>query len=158
MKVTYSNKLAREVWGGRLEYLKRFVAAPKKTLVKVFCGRDRAHYRSNYRFVPYHGWYRNERRWVGWGYEHVITLHLTPMMKDARALYVLAHEVGHARHWQRYRGSRWKCAQKRCDGYADRCVARFEAARIARIGQQYREIMGRFKQYWSKGGNDEKEV
>ena len=146
MRIKYSQKWAKEKVDEKIKRLCAFVPGIKTAdlLIKVFCyTKIRSYtdndgivhefgsqkYRGHYRHISYHGFYDNE-----WDYfdtlkripTHHITLKFHPGITDERLLHFIAHEYGHLKDWRKYNGERYKCAQKKCDKFADKCVERFK--------------------------------
>lgn len=145
MRIIYVQKWAKEKVDQKIRRLLPFVPGikPADLLIKVFCytkireytdekgkvwyfGREK--HRGHYRELYTHSFYRAE-----WKYfrtlkripRHHILLKFHPMIKDETLLHFIAHEFGHLRDWRKYNGSKYKCAQRRCDKFADKCIEKW---------------------------------
>lgn len=132
MRIAYSQKWTKEILDTRIKRLLKFIPiATPNVLLKVFCYTNSIHrnpdlyYRGHYRMVAYHGLRLSEIKRFKRIPRHIITIKIFPKISDEKLLYFLAHELGHYRDWRRYRGQRYKCAQKRCDKFAYKCIEKY---------------------------------
>jgi hypothetical protein len=154
MRIIYSQKWTKEKVDQKIKRLLPFVPGIKSAdlLIKVFCytkirkytdekgkvwyfGRNK--YRGHYRYLRYHSFWKSE-----WEYFrtlkkvpiHHIVLKFHPDINDKILLHFIAHEFGHLKDWRKWEGSKNKCAQKRCDKYADKCVKKYKETNEKNLG------------------------
>lgn len=135
MRIIYSQKWAKERVDEKIRKLLPFIPGIKNSdlLIKVFCYTRNHSYRGHYRNMFYHGFWQRE-----WDYfatlkkipEHHILLKFHPDIRDELLLKFIAHEFGHLRDWRKYKGKKYKCAQKRCDKFAEKCLRKYRAFKI----------------------------
>jgi len=146
MRIIYSQKWTKEKVDLKIRKLLPFVPGIRSAdlLVKVFCytklrsytdsegvvhwfGRNK--YKGHYRNYYVHGFHDAE-----WNYlqtlkripTHHILLKFHPDINDETLLHFIAHEFGHLRDWRKWKGSKYRCAQVRCDKFADKCVEKYK--------------------------------
>ena len=146
MRIKYSQRWAKEKVDNKIKKLLPFVPGIKSAdlLIKVFCYTKIRSYtdndgvvhqfgsqkhRGHYRHIDFHGFWEKERDYFA-TLKHVPTHHILlkfhPDINDETLLYFIAHEYGHLRDWRKHHGERYRCAQKRCDKFAGRCVEKFK--------------------------------
>lgn len=140
MRIIYSQRWVKEKIDKKIKSLLPFIPGIKTAdlLVKVFCYKSKPcyRYRGHYRNLRFHGFWESE-----WDYfstlkkvpTHYIVLKFHPDIPDETLLHFIAHEYGHLKDWKRYNGQKYKCAQARCNKFADKCVNKYKSMLIGKI-------------------------
>jgi len=150
MRIIYSQKWAKEKVDLKIRKLLPFVPGIKSAdlLVKVFCytklrkytdsegvvhwfGRNK--YSGHYRYLYTHSFWKSECKYFSKLKKvpaHHIMLKFHSDIDDSILLHLIAHEFGHLKDWRKWKGSKYKCAQKRCDKFADKCVKKYKENKI----------------------------
>lgn len=130
MKIKYSQKWTKTLLDKRIKKLLKYIPLTTPgVLLKVFCYTRNVdpdyYFRGHYRYTRVHGLYQNKIKMPNIP-KHIITLKFHPNISNEKLLYFLAHELGHYKDWRKYKGKKYKCAQKRCDKFAYKCIDRMK--------------------------------